>query len=232
MKKNAFAITAATAFAAVLLSSCNSMTDNNITDEQGREIIVLARNEADEFSSKSINLLIKEYNNSDRKFYIEEKKYLSSDNLLVDIIGGENIDVLFVNGWIDTTPLYAKGVICDLYEFIDNDGGVSRDTYVDSVLKALEKDGKLYEIPYDFYVESAIVKTDLWGDDNDTSFEHITEKSKSLGCNIPYDLSFDSYAFISYIISEYVDLTNSSCSFDDGKFEEYIKFMKQYYNSI
>lgn len=130
------------------------------------------------------------------------------------------------------SPLYAKGALCDLYEFIDNDSDISRDTYVNSVIKSMEVNGKLYEIPYDFYVESAIVKEKLWGDDYDTSFEHIIEKSKLLGCIIPYDLYVDSYAFTSYIISEYVDFADNSCSFDDGKFEEYIKFMKQYYIEI
>ena len=218
--------------AAVILSSCGRKNDEKIVDENGREVIILARNRENQYSRDTVENLIIEYNNSGDKFYIEEKDYSSGDDLITDIIAGKNIDVLIADGWIDIAPLYSKGFLCDMYEFINNDSEITDDTYVTSVLKAMEKNGKLYEIPYDFSIESAVAKADLWGDDNDTSFEHIIEKANELNCEIPFDMSVDSYSFITYITSNYVDLINNSCNFNDGGFEKFIVFMKQYYDNI
>ncbi len=218
--------------AAVILSSCGRKTDEKTVDENGREVIILARNRENKYSRDTVENLIIEYNNSGDKFYIEEKDYSSGDDLITDIIAGKNIDVLIADGWIDIAPLYSKGYLCDLYEFINNDSEITDDTYLTSVLKAMEKNGKLYEMPYDFIVESAVAKADLWGDDNDTSFEHTIEKAEELNCEIPFDMSLDSYSFLSYITSNYVDTANGSCNFNDGEFEKFIVFMKQYYDNI
>ena len=45
--------------------------------------------------------------------------------------------------------------MADLYTFMDGGSGLCRDYFVPQVLKAIEKDGKLYELPTKFSVETA-----------------------------------------------------------------------------
>lgn len=225
-----------TALSVILFSSCKSAdADNKVTDEKGRERIILACIAEDGLTvhyNDTVGVLVSRYNGAGEKFYIEEKTYLSTDNLIMDLIGGERIDVIAVDQLMDISPLYAKGLLCDLYEFIDNDEDISRDTYVKPVLRSVEANGKLYEMPFDFGILSAVAKEKLWGDDGDTSFEHIAEKAEALGGIIPYKFYLDSVEFTASMISEYVDFANSSCSFDSEKFKEFIKFVKPYYNEI
>ena len=45
---------------------------------------------------------------------------------------------------MDFENLGAKGALVDLYEFIDADEDINRDDFVQSILRAMEYDGKLY----------------------------------------------------------------------------------------
>lgn len=229
MKHKFFGIIICTA-AALILSSCGK-SENKIS-EDGRKILVLARSEENNYSRETIDKLIGDFNGSNGEYYIQEQVYQSCDNLFTDIAAGKQPDLIYIGDWVDISALYNQEMLCDLYTLIDSDSDISRDIYVESVLKAMETNGSLYRMPYDFTVESALAKEELWGADKDTSVENIIKKAEELGCDIPFDFTADSYSFLSYITSEYVDLSNGSCCFDDGRFEEFITFMKQYYNVI
>ncbi|MCM1382456.1 MAG: extracellular solute-binding protein, partial [Muribaculaceae bacterium] len=134
--------------------------------------------------------------------------------------------------WIDTSPLYGKELLCDLYGFIDSDTDVSRNDYVVSVLTALEINGKLYQMPYDFSVESAVIKDKFWDGSEDMTFDRIIELAEKNGCKVPFDFSLESYSFIPYITSQYVDYAKGECSFNDGRFEEFLGFIRKYVNIL
>lgn len=215
----------------LLLTSCKKTKESvpENAETGGRQTLILARcSNENSIDKDNEDRLITGFNSTNADYYIQEQLYESSDNLSVDIYAGKTIDLLCLGTWIDPVPLYNKGLLCDLNGFIDNDTEVSRSDYVESVLTALEINGKLYQMPYDYTVESAIVRADLWGDDTDTSFEHIIEVSERNGCTVPFDFNFDSYGFIPYITSEYIDYSTGTCNFNDGRFEEFLGFMKQY----
>ena len=71
-----------------------------------------------------------------------------------EIISGSVPD-LFLTSSLPIDKYAAKGVVADLYTFMDGGSGLSRDYFVPQVLKAIEKDGKLYELPTKFSVETA-----------------------------------------------------------------------------
>lgn len=203
-------------FSLLMLSSCGNSAENQYSSKT----LVIARSENDDSHTDSAIEKFKE------EYGIEEKRYSSSDLLTMALLGGEQIDVIFADENIDVSSFAAKGILADLTQYI-NEGD-----YVKSVLDAMKQNGKLYEIPYDFDVESAAAKTKLWNDDTDTSFKHILEKSNSLGCKFPFDYTVDSYGFITFIMSKYMDFENKTCSFDSGDFKELIEFMKSYYQSV
>ena len=179
----------------LLLTSCKKTKESvpENAETGGRQTLILARcSNENSIDKDNEDRLITGFNSTNADYYIQEQLYESSDNLSVDIYAGKTIDLLCLGTWIDPVPLYNKGLLCDLNGFIDNDTEVSRSDYVESVLTALEINGKLYQMPYDYTVESAIVRADLWGDDTDTSFEHIIEVSERNGCTVPFDFNFDS----------------------------------------
>ena len=218
----------------LLFTSCSKNEDNIDSTEPGRETIILARPASVEdwyfnkYQERKSNEIINNFNSTNDKYFIQERPYETSDKFLLDIISGQQFDLLYVGDWLNITPLYGKKMLCDIYELIDQDSDTSRDEYVGSVLNSLEINGKLYQMPYDFIVQSTVAKTELWGNDNDNSFEHILEKSEQLGCDMPFDFSVYSYSFIPFISSEFIDFENGTCCFDDGRFEEILVLMKKY----
>lgn len=211
---------------AVILTSCGEK--EIYTDEQGRQAVVLARSAQKDFTDEVADRLIASYNSKSAEYFIEERLYESGNNLMIDVLAGKSPDILMFGDWIDASSLYGKERLADIYALIDSDGEISRSDFVKPVLNALETDGKLYCMPYDFSVDSAVVKTELWGDDSDTSFEHIAEIAEEKGCTIPFDFTVSSYNFMNYISSEYIDFSKGKCSFDDGRFEAFLEFLNRY----
>lgn len=203
----------------LMMSSCGKAAEKT---EISSETMVIARS-ADE--NDQIRSIIENFR-SESKYNVEVKSYSSSDLLTTALLGGEQIDVIYADKNIDVSPFASKGILTDLTQFINEDD------YVRSVLDAMKQNGKLYEIPFDFDVESAVAKKKLWNSDPDTSFEHISEKANALGCRIPFDYTMDSYGFITFIMSKYVDFENKTCSFDSDDFKNLIEFMKSYNRSV
>lgn len=218
----------------LLFTSCKKDENNIDSTESDREAIILARPASvddwyfNKYQERKSNEIINAFNSTNDKYFIQERPYETSDKFLLDVISGQQFDLLYVGDWLNITPLYGKEMLCDIYELIDSDSDTSRDEYVGPVLNSLEINGKLYQMPYDFIVQSAVAKTDLWGNDIDNSFEHILEKSEQLGCDMPFDLSVYSYSFIPFISSEFIDFESGTCCFDDGRFEEVLVLMKKY----
>lgn len=218
---------------AAMLSSCEKAPKREL-DEDGRTILYIARpaDEGDSYYAGSlkgeVNRLIYEFNDKNENYVIKNKYYESGEKLLLEIMSGRQPDLLYkseVCNWVDSSPLYGKGLLCDLNEFIDGNG--LRDRYVPSVLEAMEVDGKLYEMPYNFMFVASLVRAKDWVDGEDTSFEHIIEKSRELGYAVPVDLTFYSESFTHYVCDNFIDYGNGTCSFESEEFEEHLTFRKQ-----
>lgn len=226
-------ISAAVCLTAAMLSSCEKAPQREL-DEDGRAILYIARpaDEGDSYYAGSlkgeVNRLIYEFNKKSETYVIKDKYYESGEKLLLEIMSGRQPDLLYkseVCNWVDSSPLYGKGLLCDLNEFIDGNG--LRDRYVPSVLEAMEVDGKLYEMPYEFMFTASLVRAKDWVGDEDVSFEHIIEKSRELGYAVPVDLTFYSESFTPYVCDNFIDYGSGTCSFESEEFEEHLTFRKQ-----
>lgn len=229
-------VSAAVCLAAAMLSSCGKQPQREL-DEDGRTILYIARpaDEGDTYYAGvlkgEVNRLVYEFNHKSENYVIKDKYYESGEKLLLEIMSGRQPDLLYkseVCNWVDSSPLYGKGLLCDLNEFIDENG--LRDRYIPSVLEAMEVDGKLYEMPYDFMFVASMVRAKDWGDDENTSFEHVIEKSRKLGYSAPVDISFQFYnaeGFTPYVCDNFIDYGNGTCRFESEEFKEYLTFRKQ-----
>ena len=217
----------------LLFSSCRADTENTDTENTKETLIMAYPSEVEEFyfnkfQQSESNELIAMFNQKSEDFTIQKQEYESYDKLLMDILSGRSFDLLYVGDWLDMTSMYNKGILCDLNELIASDPEISRDIYVEPVLDALEINGKLYQMPRNFNIESAVVKADNWDNDTDNSIEHLCEKAERLGYELPFDLSPYSFSFPYIVSSEFIDLDNSTCNFTDGRFENLLVIMKKF----
>lgn len=152
--------------------------------------------------------------------------------LLADIASG-NIPDLFdlsVLGDYDTglapfsTGLLARrGLLENLYPYIDSDGDISRDKLFPSVLRALEIGGCLYEIAADYQVITTFADPALLEGRSDWSYEALSQVVRS---SEPYetllDGSVDPWRWLELVVAasgdKLVDWTALQCHFDSAYF--------------
>ena len=86
--------------------------------------------------------------------------------LNTEMLSGKLPDMIDINTYSMPVEQYAaKGFLTDLYELIDADPDMSRESFVQPVIKALESaDGKLYQLPSTFAVSTAIALDKVAGD--------------------------------------------------------------------
>ena len=79
-------------------------------------------------------------------------------------MAGNMPDILSVAESIPYRQLAAKGLLEDLYPYIDADEQLSRSDFFPNVLSAMELDGKLYAACAGFAVETAVGASSVVGD--------------------------------------------------------------------
>lgn len=220
------------------LCSCGKNEEKPLT-EDGREIIVLAAVLGD----SALDDIIADFNNYSTDYYIEQRNYVFMDTglytgnekLIMDVTRGERIDILY-NAGIDMEAYINKGLLADLYQLIDSDEEVSRDTYTGAV-KAFESGGRLCSMPTFYYMRTTIGKESVWQGDRDVSIEHLIEKAEELNAVPIANLSrntdqFSDTSRVGYYLqgtlSEYVDFETNTCNFTDGRFERLLNFADMY----
>lgn len=219
-----------------LFCSCKKENEKRFT-EDGREIVVLAEVIGDSF----IDELVADFNNQSEEYFVEQRTYYSMDNglytcnekLLMDVTRGEKIDIMYNEG-LDMEAYINKNMLADMYVLIDEDGEVSRDTYMEGALKAFESNGRLCSMPTNFYIQTTIGKESIWQGDRDVSIQNLTKKAAELNAVPIANLSksTDKYSKFSYymngMLEEFIDFENNTCNFTDGRFEQLLEFADAY----
>ena len=155
--------------------------------------------------------------------------------LNTEMLSGKLPDMIDINTYSMPIEQYAaKGFLTDLYELIDADADLSRESFVQPVLKALESaDGKLYQLPSTFAVSTAIALDKVAGDYDTWNLAAVKDAMTKLqdGASV-----FDVYrtksdilqTCISRNIDAFVDWENGSAHFDSDEFKALLEFANQF----
>ena len=155
--------------------------------------------------------------------------------LNTEMLSGKLPDMIDINTYSMPIEQYAaKGFLTDLYELIDADADLSREDFVQPVLKALESaDGKLYQLPNTFAVSTAIALDKVAGDYDTWNLASVKDAMTKLqdGASV-----FDVYrtksdilqTCISRNIDAFVDWENGGAHFDSDEFKALLEFANQF----
>ena len=155
--------------------------------------------------------------------------------LNTEMLSGKLPDMIDINTYSMPIELYAaKGFLTDLYELIDADADLSRESFVQPVLKALESaDGKLYQLPSTFAVSTAIALDKVTGEYVTWNLAALKDAMLKLqdGASV-----FDVYrtksdilqTCISRNIDAFVDWENGGAHFDSDEFKALLEFANQF----
>ena len=155
--------------------------------------------------------------------------------LNTEMLSGKLPDMIDIDTYNMPVEQYAaKGFLTDLYELIDADADLSRESFVQPVLKALESaDGKLYQLPSTFAVSTAIALDKVAGDYDTWNLAAVKDAMTKLqdGATV-----FDVYRTKSDILSTcisrnidaFVDWENGAAHFDSDEFKALLEFANSF----
>ena len=224
------------------------------TDPTTYQLIVLHRVDASEIKEKKVltlacmyldwNLrsMIVEYNKTNDEYRInvvDYSEYATDDDynagvtkLTTEIISGSVPDI-FLTSNLPIDKYAAKGVIADLNTFMDGGNGLSRDYFVPQILNALEKDGKLYELPTSFSVQTAYALSSIASQYDTWNVAAVQDAMTQLqeGATVFSDGWTKNMALsncLSRNLSAFVDWTTGKCEFDSEAFQQLLAFCNSF----
>lgn len=150
-----------------------------------------------------------------------------------EILAGNVPDILLINSGMPYNSYASKGLFADLYEFMDKDDVYNRDAFMPNVLKAMEKDGKLYEITPSFTVQTYAAKKSLVGDATSLTMDQANQILASMpeGATLTNDsqtMTASNFLSTAITFSNFVDYTNATCNFDSPEFKAILETAKKY----
>ena len=235
----------------VLLSTYNFSWDssNQISSTQN-EIILLKSVPADSIPPRTVLTLacngvdwllrdvIVNFNRTNTQYRIEVIDYsiygteddrnAGITKLTTEIISGNVPDILITTG-LPFSQYIAKGMIEDIYPFIDSDPELSRDALVEGALQAAEVSGGLYQIFPSFYLYSMWGNPSVLGDEPGwTMDEFLTVINNNPQATSPLGnyITKDTFLMLTVMLGmdRFVDWAEGTTNFDTEEFTKILEF--------
>lgn len=147
--------------------------------------------------------------------------------LNTEIIGGKIPDLLDMSN-IPIKQYVAKGLLEDLYPYLDKDSTVGREDILDVVLRATENDGKLYQVVSSFAVSTMIGDARRLGDEKGWTFAEmlqLVQENPEATLLPTYHTRSDILNYFFMLnIDEYVDWNTGECKFNTDSFINMLEF--------
>lgn len=183
-----------------------------------------------------------DFNKTNGKCRIEIKdysEYNTNDDYTLGLtklnteIGAGNVPDILSTSQIPVRQYGAKGVLEDLWTYIDNDPDLGRDKLMERVLNAAEQDGKLYQIFSSFSIQSVAGATRAVGDRMSWTVADLQEALSNMpeGCTI-FGVGDTKEGILNTVLTQnldsFVDWSTGKCSFDTPEFIALLEFCNSF----
>ena len=234
---------------------CTNVRWSQITYEQQFELFILSRVPYSELPERTIltlaavmldwNLrpLIVQFNRTNptyRIHVIDYSEFNTDDDwsvgltrLSTDLIAGRIPDMLDVSGLTTFKQFVARGLIEDLYAFIDSDPELNRSSLMESVFRAAEMDSGLYRLFPSFSINTLVGHPSVVGPDMGwTMDEFMAVLNANPQADMPMGQWLTKSSFLQNAISlnmdEYVDWAAGEAHFDTPAFIQLLEFANRF----
>ena len=188
---------------------------------EGRARIVVKDYSGDSSLQTSINGLVKAST---------EEQAMIADQVYLEILSGEGPDILLNFG--SYSQFNTERVLVDLNTLIDGESQLDRGHLFDNILRAYERNGKLYQMPLNFAVTGMVANKDYVGDRTGWTFEDFQSISKSLPETVKMLGSIPQNDLLTSLMrsetSRLLDYDNRQVKFDDSEFKDILTLVKEY----
>ena len=169
---------------------------------------------------------------------LDYSEYLSGDTmdaaldsvnkLNTQIMAGEMPDLLALEN-LPYEQLAGKGLLEDLYPYLDADPDFAREDFLPQVLKAAEIDGKLYQLSSGYRVSTMIGAASVVGTEPGWTIPELEQAFASMpeGCEILGPYSTRDMVLMELLFADmnsYVNWQQGTCDFDNADFCALLEF--------
>ena len=194
------------------------------------------------YASGMCDAIVK-FNRSNDKYHIDIKDYYemtgSSDysaaltKLTTELMAGNLPDLIDLSSNVPYAQLAAKGLLEDLYPYIDADPELSRDDFFPNILSAYEVDGKLCAAVSGFGIVTVEGASSVVGDTPGWTYDDYYAALASMpeGCQgFDYNFTKETMLQIGLAIDmdTYMSWSTGKCNFDSDEFKQLLEFANQF----
>lgn len=156
--------------------------------------------------------------------------------LNTEIISGNIPDMIDIS-YLPYKQYAAKGLLEDLYPLIEADSEIKKDSFVPGVIKALETDGKLYQIATSFGVMSIIGSPAVVGNEMGWTMADMQRIiAEHPEADYPFGMYMDRRSIMQMLcmmnMDQYMDWQTGECSFNSPEFKNLLTFAKSFPEEI
>ena len=147
----------------------------------------------------------------------------------LDLTRGNAPDLLVTSAVSDGEIYSERGILCDLYSFMEHDEELNRDTVVPSVLRAYEENGGLYVLAPSFTLISMYGPKSVLGDTTELSlkeFQKLLKQNPDRYLDAFGDPVGALQLLLNVGMNDFVDWETGSCHFDSKEFREFLEFIQ------
>ena len=166
----------------------------------------------------------------------EDNFTASRDKLITEMLSGQMPDLIAMDQ-LPYRQLASKGLLEDLYPYLESDKELSREDYFPNVLKALEVNGGLYQVTAGFNVQTLSGPAKVVGTVPGWNYQEMWDALEQMpeGCEL-----MDMYTTRSDMLrtllcanmDAYVDWSTGKCSFDSQDFLDMLRFAASFPEEI
>lgn len=182
------------------------------------------------------------FNKSSEKYRIEIREYsqlnTGADNsaglarLNMDMTTGNAPDLLDM-GALPIRQYSAKGLLEDLWPYIEKDSEIGRERLMEKVFQAAEQDGKLYQIFETFAIQTVAGAKDVVGDRRSWTLANLQAAKANMpeGCTI-FGMYDTKESILQTVLLQnmnyFVDWNSGECRFDSDSFKALLEFCNSF----
>lgn len=175
------------------------------------------------------------FNKHNETYRIKVKEYVQDDydagiiQFSADLTSTDCPDIIDLSS-IDYEMYAEKGVLEDLYPYMEK-SKMNPNDYLENVLKAYERDGKLYGVMSQFYVITTLAKASKVGDISGWTLSEMLDFAEKENAEnvLPYATRDSIFYYCIYNnINEFIDWETGECAFDGEDFIRTLEFAAQF----
>ena len=220
---------------AMALAACGKAADADIKTEGEKTVLTLGTVS----SASALQRQADAFNIQNTEYQIEIRSYQDAavdgsnaiNTIQMEISAGKGPDIIDF-GYLYTPGAVSKGIMEDLSAYMEEDEDFHKEDYFENIINTFAIDNKLYVISPQFTINTVAVRKEDLGDAINWEIQDVMSYYQKSGQDkilFPGDSRKEVFGFLCMgSMGTYINWTDGSCCFDDGKFKELITFADQF----